>query len=78
MDMLQQLLDAALGTDTPIERVIIVGMSFWMLWRERHVNKIQEKRVEGAMKIADAAHTFSNALDRNTDALRTFILEDGE
>lgn len=63
--------------------VIIAGMGFW-IWKQRHdglalqaqLNSVQERRVQDAMKLADAAHTFANALDRNTEALKAFVLEE--
>ena len=70
MDIIHQLFDALLG-DMPIERVIIGAMGLWIGWLQLQLNRVQEKRVEGAMKIAEAAHTFANALERNTETLRT-------
>ncbi len=75
LDVISQLVEAAL-TDAPIERVIIVGMALWIWWQQRQQNKIQEKRVAGAMKVSDAVHTISAALDRNTETLKSFVLEE--
>ena len=69
MEMAQQILDALLG-DTPVERVMIAGLAFWVAWLQWQLARVQEKRVEGAMRIANAAHTFANALERNTETLR--------
>ena len=70
MDLLQSVILALLG-DTPIERVIIAGMGFGLVWQQRILNRVQEKRVEDAMRIAAAAHTFAAALERNTETLRS-------
>lgn len=52
--------------------VIILGLVYWLWKKDERLNTVQEQRVKDALKIADAAHTFSNALDRNTDTLRAF------
>jgi hypothetical protein len=63
--------------------VIILGMGCW-IWKQRQaelalqqqLNSVQEKRVQDVMKLADAAHTFAGALERNTETLRAFVLEE--
>ena len=56
--------------------MIILGLSYWVWKQQQLLNAVQEKRVEDAMKLADAAHTFANALDRNTETLKSFVLEE--
>lgn len=74
MELVETLMGAALG-ETPLERVMLVGMSLWIWSQQRQLFRVQEKRVESAMKLADAAHTFSGALDRNTATLRALMEE---
>ena len=73
-ELAKTLLEAALG-DTPLERVMLVGMALWIWTQQRQLFRVQEKRVESAMKLADAAHTFAGALDRNTATLNTLMEE---
>ena len=75
MEILEKIIEATLS-DMPIERVIIAALLLWLFWQQRYSNRIQSKRVDDAMKLAEAAHTFSAALNRNTDALQAFVLED--
>ncbi len=55
--------------------VIILGLGLWLWKLQQQLNSVQEKRVQDAMKIAEAAHTFAGALDRNTEAMRTLSEE---
>ena len=73
-ELWKTLLGAALG-DTPLERVMLVGMSVWIWSQQRQLFRVQEKRVQSAMKLTDAAHTFAGALDRNTNTLKA-LMED--
>jgi hypothetical protein len=50
--------------------VIIVGLALWCWKLQQQLNVVQERRVYDALKIADAAHTFAGALDRNTETLK--------
>jgi dihydrodipicolinate synthase/N-acetylneuraminate lyase len=67
---LSQLAAALLSHGLP--GVIIAGMAVWIWKIQDKLNAVQEKRVQDAMKIAEAAHTFAGALDRNTEAMRAF------
>jgi hypothetical protein len=55
--------------------VIIVGLALWCWKLQQQLNMVQEKRVQDALKIADAAHTFAGALDRNTETLKALAGE---
>lgn len=72
-DLLQKLVEALLSHG--ILGVIIAGLSWWVWKIQERLDAVQEKRVQDAMKIADAAHTFAGALDRNTETLRSLAEE---
>jgi hypothetical protein len=55
--------------------VIIAGLGLWLWKLQDRYDAVQEKRVQDAMKIADAAHTFAGALDRNTEAMKALAEE---
>lgn len=75
MDVVIKALAEALLQEGPLG-VIIAGMAWW-IWRQQNLlNTVQERRVEDALKIANAAHNFAGALDRNTEALKAFVLEE--
>lgn len=67
-DLLKALTEALLKEG--VLGVIIVGLTVWCWKLQQQLNTVQEKRVQDAMKIADAAHTFAGALDRNTETLK--------
>lgn len=72
MDIVIKAFAQALLSEGPLG-VIIAGMAWW-IWRQQNLlNAVQERRVEDALKIADAAHNFAGALDRNTEALKAFV-----
>lgn len=55
--------------------VVIAGMAWW-IWRlQGQLMQTQERRVKDAFRIADSAHAYANALERNTEMLKT-LLED--
>ncbi len=75
MDVILKAFAQALLSEGPLG-VIIAGMAWW-IWRQQNLlNTVQERRVEDALKIANAAHNFAGALDRNTEALKAFVLEE--
>lgn len=75
MDTIFKALAQALLSEGPLG-VIIAGMAWW-IWRQQNLlNMVQERRVEDALKIANAAHNFAGALDRNTEALKAFVPEE--
>lgn len=54
---------------------MIAGMAWW-IWRlQGQLMQTQEQRVKDAFRIADISHAYANALERNTDMLKT-LLED--
>ena len=53
--------------------IIIAGLGYAILYLQRRLDAVQEKRLEDALKFAEVAHTFSSALDRNTEALRGLL-----
>lgn len=68
--MLEKLVEALVSEGAM--GVIVAGLAYayWKL-QQRH-DAVQEKRVEDAMKLADATNAMANALDRNTETLRAF------
>lgn len=55
--------------------VVIAGMALW-IWRlQGQLLQVQEQRVKDAFRIADTAHAFSVAVERNTETLKG-LLED--
>lgn len=74
MEIVIKAFAQALLSEGPLG-VIVAGMAWW-IWRQQNLlNAVQERRVDDAMKIADAVHSFANALDRNTEALEAFVEE---
>ncbi len=53
--------------------VIIIGMGYWIIGLQRRLDQVQERRVDDALKFANAAHSFSSALDRNTETLKGLL-----
>jgi len=53
--------------------VIIAGMGWWLWKQQQLLNTVQDRRVEDARKLAEAVHTLSSALDRNTETLRGLL-----
>ncbi len=74
MDAVIEVLVDSLLSQGPFG-VIIVGMGGWIWKQQQVVNRVQEQRVQDVFKLAEAAHTFSNALDRNTAMLKA-LMED--
>lgn len=71
---LKSLFDALLSHGLP--GVIIGGMSVWIWKTQQQLNQVQERRVEDAFKLAQAAQAFSSALDRNTETLKSLLMKD--
>lgn len=68
--ILQKLLDTLVSSGPMGVIVIALGYAYWHLQKRHDV--VQEKRVEDAMKLANAYHAVASALDRNTETLRAF------
>lgn len=68
--MLEKLLDTMLSEGAMGGIVVGLAYAYWKL-QKRH-DAVQEKRVEDAMKLANATNAMANALERNTDTLRAF------
>ena len=56
--------------------VIVIGLTFGYWKLQQQLNVVQQQRVDDAMRLADATNTMANALDRNTDTLKSFVMED--
>lgn len=73
-DILQKLVDTMLSEGSMGVIVVVLAYGYWKL--QQKLSAVQEQRVADAMKLADATHTLAGALDRNTDTLKTFVLEE--
>lgn len=69
-EILQKLADSLLS-EGPMGGIVI-GLAFACWKLQQRNDDVQEKRVEDAMKLANATNAMANALDRNTDTLRAF------
>lgn len=72
--ILQKLVDSLLSAG-PVGAILMgLAYGYWKL--QQKLSAVQEQRVADAMKLADATHTLAHALDRNTETLRSFVVED--
>lgn len=53
--------------------IIILVMGWWIWKLQTQFNAVQEKRVADAFKLAEAAHTFAGAIERNTETLKSLL-----
>lgn len=73
-EILQKLADSMLSGGPMGGIVMGLAYGYWKL--QQKLSAVQEQRVADAMKLADATNTMANALDRNTDTLKSFVLEE--
>ncbi len=73
-NILQKLVDTMLSEGAM--GVIVIGLAFGYWKLQQQLNAVQQQRVADAMKLADATHTMAGALDRNTETLKSFVLEE--
>ena len=69
--LIKMLLEPLVAQGLP--GVIIVGLSWWAWKMQQRLDQVQERRVDDALKLAEAAHKFASALDRNTETLRALL-----
>lgn len=53
--------------------VIILGQAWWIWKLHGQVAAVQEKRVQDAYRLAEAASKAAKALERNTDVMKALI-----
>ena len=72
--ILKKLVDTMLSEGAMGVIVVALAYGCWKL--QQKLSAVQEQRVADAMKLADATHAIAGALDRNTETLKSFVLEE--
>lgn len=73
-NILQKLVDTMLSEGAMGVIVVALAYGYWKL--QQQLNAVQQQRVADAMKLADATYAMAGALDRNTETLKSFVLEE--